>query len=340
MAKSIHNQNKVRLGAFRAALYDCDASRLRGQLNELFAPDCLVQLAHPLETLEGVTGLYEQAYAPLLRALPDLERRDFIVMAGESQGADWVGCCGHYLGVFERPWLDIPPTMHMLAMRYHEFFRFEDGQIVEMQALWDIPQVMMQAGAWPLAPSLAVEWVVPGPATQDGIVESPYDEAQSRASLQRVTDMLTAMGRSLEGIEAMELERYWHPKFNWYGPAGIGSMRRISGFRNWHQIPFLKSLPDRGVYIDKGIMFGDADYVAFTAWPGMHMTVSGDGWLGIAPSNREITMRSLDFWRRENGVIRENWVLVDLLHVYEQLGVDVFERMRELTVARHGRMQA
>ena len=339
MSKSIHNQNKERLGAFRAALYDCDASRLRGQLNEIFAPDCLVQLAHPLETLEGVTGLYEQAYAPLLRALPDLERRDFIVMAGESQGADWVGCCGHYLGVFERPWLDIPPTMHMLAMRYHEFFRFEDGRIVEMQALWDIPQVMMQAGAWPLAPSLAVEWVVPGPATQDGIVESPYDEAQSRASLQWVTDMLTAMGRSLKGIEAMQLERYWHPKFNWYGPAGIGSMRRISGFRNWHQIPFLKALPDRGVYIDKSIMFGDADYVAFTAWPGMHMTVSGDGWLGIAPSNREITMRSLDFWRRENAVIRENWVLVDLLHVYEQLGVDVFERMRELTVARHGRMR-
>ncbi len=340
MTKSIHNQNKDRLRAFRAALYDCDAGRLRGQLNEIFAPDCLVQLAHPLETLEGAAGLYEQAYAPLLRALPDLERRDFIVMAGESQGADWVGCCGHYLGVFERPWLDIPPTMHMLAMRYHEFFRFEDGRIVEMQALWDIPQVMMQAGAWPLAPSLAVEWVVPGPATNDGIIQIPYDESRSRASLQWVTDMLNAMGRSLEGIEAMELERYWHPNFIWYGPAGIGSMRRISGFRNWHQIPFLKALPDRGVIMDKGIMFGDADYVAFTAWPGMRMTVSGDGWLGIAPSGKEITMRSLDFWRRENGVIRENWVLIDLLHVYEQLGVDVFERMRELTVARHGRMQA
>ena len=338
MKASIHNQNKERLAALRGALYDCDEGRLRGQLNEIFAPDCLVQLAHPLETLDGAAGLYEQGYAPLLRALPDLERRDFIVMAGESQGANWVGCCGHYLGVFEQPWLDIPPTMHMLAMRYHEFFRFEEGQIVEMQALWDIPQVMMQAGAWPLAPSLAVEWVVPGPATQDGIIDDPYDEARSRASLHWVTDMLNAMGRSLEGIEAMQLDRYWHPKFNWYGPAGIGSMRRKSGFRNWHQIPFLKALPDRGVLMDKGIMFGDGDYVAFTAWPGMRMTVSGDGWLGIAPSGKAITMRSLDFWRREKGLIRENWVLVDLLHVYDQLGVDVFERMRELTVARHGRM--
>lgn len=30
-------------------------------------------------------------------------------------------------------------------MRYHEFFRIEDSKVVEMQALWDIPQVMLQA---------------------------------------------------------------------------------------------------------------------------------------------------------------------------------------------------
>ena len=41
-------------------------------------------------------------------------------------------------------------------------------------------------------------------------------------------------------------------------------------------------------------------------------------------------MRSLDFWRVEGDLIRENWVLVDLLDVYSQLGVDVFARMREL----------
>jgi hypothetical protein len=45
-------------------------------------------------------------------------------------------------------------------------------------------------------------------------------------------------------------------------------------------------------------------------------------------------MRSLDFWRCENGLIRENWVLVDLLHVYRQVGVDVLARMREFNKAR------
>ncbi|MCY4538736.1 MAG: ester cyclase [Chloroflexi bacterium] len=331
---SIHNRNKEFIGRLRAALYDIDARNLQRQLRELFAADCKARLAHPLESLHGVDALYERAYLPLLNAAPDLERRDFIVMAGATRGQNWVGCAGHYVGVFEQSWLDIPPTKHLMAMRYHEFFRIEDERIVELQALWDIPQVMMAAGAWPLAPSLAVEWIVPGPATTDGIITSDYDEAGSAVSVRLVGDMLSALGNSPQGEAAMALDRYWHPKMMWYGPAGIGSMRRISGFRHWHQIPFLKAMPDRAALMDKGIFFGDAAYVGFTAFPGMTMTISGDGWLGIAPSKQAITMRSLDFWRCEKGMIRENWVLVDLLDVYHQLGVDVFERMRELTAAR------
>jgi predicted ester cyclase len=125
---------------------------------------------------------------------------------------------------------------------------------------------------------------------------------------------------------------------NWYGPAGIGTARGIAAFRRQHQIPFLKALPDRRVILSgEGVMFGEGAYVATTGFPNMQMTVTGDGWLGIAPGNQAITMRSLDFWRCENGLIRENWVLVDLLHVYRQIGVDVFARMREMTYARQGR---
>ena len=82
-------------------------------------------------------------------------------------------------------------------------------------------------------------------------------------------------------------------------------------------------------------MFADGDFVGFTAWPGMEMTISADGFLGIAPSGQEITMRSLDFWRLEGGLIRENWVMVDLLHMYDQIGVDVFARLREFNKARN-----
>lgn len=136
----------------------------------------------------------------------------------------------------------------------------------------------------------------------------------------------------------MEMERFWHPKMSWYGPAGIGTGRGIKGFRNWHQIPFLKGMPDRGRYVDEITyhFFGDRNYAAVTGWPNMIQTISDDGWLGIAPTNQRVEMRSLDFWRIEKGLIRENWVLVDLLDVYNQIGVDVLARMREFNKARHG----
>ncbi|MEL6888105.1 MAG: polyketide cyclase, partial [Pseudomonadota bacterium] len=52
--------------------------------------------------------------------------------------------------------------------------------------------------------------------------------------------------------------------------------------------------------------------------------------------DKKIAMHSLDFWRLEHGLIRENWVMVDLLHMYDQLGVDVLARMREFNKARVG----
>ena len=66
----------------------------------------------------------------------------------------------------------------------------------------------------------------------------------------------------------------------------------------------------------------------------MLQTVSDDGWMGIAPSGKKSSMRSLDFWRQENDRIREIWVMVDILDAYRQLGVDVFARLREFNKAR------
>lgn len=327
-----HNRNKAIIGALRSALYDFDRGRLSSVVNNVFDPGCAVHLANPFEDLDGPGGLLDQALFPLADAVPDLERRDTIVIAGSVLGQDWVGCAGYYTGLFERPWLKIPPTGHQISLRFHEFYRMEEGRVIEMQALWDIPEVMMQAQAWPMAPSVGREWHVPGPATQDGIVAPPHDEEKATSSVKLVSDMLQRLSRFADGgVKAMALDQYWHPKMNWYGPSGIGTNRRIQGFRNWHQIPFLAAMPNRRGSGGKGALFGDGEYVGFTAWPGMTATITGDGWMGIAPAGQKITMRSLDFWRCEEGLIRENWVLVDLLDVYTQIGVDVFRRMEEFT---------
>ncbi len=324
----------ARLAPWRAALYDFDAPTALRALHALSREDTVFRLSHPIGEHVGAQCFFEQAYAPLAAAWPDLERRDTIVISGPDQdGHNWVGCAGYYTGVSIFPWLDIPATGHQMAMRFHEFYRFEDEELVEVQALWDIVEVMHQARAWPLAPSLGREWHVPGPATQDGIARAPYDPALSQASQQIVLDMLEHLGRHPQqgGPELMQLERFWHPRMNWYGPSGIGTGRGIEGFRRWHQIPFLKAMPDRGVSKNGAHFFADGAYVAVTGWPNMALTLSHDGWLGIAPAGQPLSMRSLDFWRVEHGLIRENWVLIDLLDIYAQLGVDVFARLRELT---------
>lgn len=336
----VQTQNKALIAPLRAAMYDFDETKVRNVLNAICAPDAIFHHCHPLGDSTGADAFYDTAYADLKTAWPDLERRDYIVMGGpDEHGNEWVGCGGYYTGVFIGPWLDIPPTGHQVVMRFHEFYRVVDNKVVEFQALWDIPEVMMQANAWPMSPSLGHEWHVPGPATQDGLIPGPYDTEKGKATCQHIIDMLDHLKKhpSEGGPEVMEMDRFWHERMNWYGPSAIGTGRGFAGFRNWHQIPFLGGMPDRGQYLDEITyhFFGDGEYAAVTGWPNMVQTVTHDGWLGIAPAGKKITMRSLDFWRLENGRIRENWVLVDILDAYRQLGVDVFARLREFNKARN-----
>ena len=320
-----------------AAMYNWSEEGVRKELNAIMAKDMVVHMCHPFGDMPG-DQYYESVLAKLHFSLPDIEKRPWIIMAGtDDHEDDWVGIAGTYIGTFVKPFLDIQPTGHLAHMRFHEYYKIKNEKIIEIQAIWDIPELMMQAGAWPMAPSLGREGLIPGPATCDGLQTGDYQHDVSTKSKTLVIDMLTAMSKHPEEPqEAMEMPRYWHPKMNWYGPAGIGTGRGISGFRHWHQIPFLMGMPDRGSFRDELTyhFFADGPYVAVTGWPNMKQTLSDDGWMGIAPSGRMITLRSLDFWRIERGQIRENWVLVDLLDVYRQLGVDVLGRMRTFNKAR------
>jgi hypothetical protein len=319
-----------------------EKNRVKYYLDELFSTDSKVKLCHPFGTVNGSEGLMETALLPLHEAMNDLERRDMIVLAGTTpEGQDWIGCMGNYMGTFVAPFLDIPPTGHLAHMRYHEYFRIEGGKVVEMQAIWDIPELMMQAGAWPMAPQLGKYLCTPAPMTQDGLTASGDGKATYDHVIAMLTDLCKYPGNPDPSV--MKLEQYWHPQFNWYGPAGIGTSRGTSGFRNWHQIPFLRGMPDRKLDNAGALSshwFGEGAYVCETGWPNMRLTITDDGWMGIAPSNKEVLLRSLDFWRREkggvhDGLIRENWVLVDLLDLYSQIGVEVLDRMREFNKARN-----
>lgn len=328
---------KSQLAPFRATMADIDVAAVRSTLAGTFAADAILRICHPFGTLTGPDELFDNCIAPLQAAMPDLERRDMILLAGTTpEGQDWVGAMGNYMGTFLAPFLGIPPTGHIAHMRYHEFFRLEDGKVVEMQTIWDLPELMMQARAWPMAPQLGAFLCTPAPMSGDGLTAT----GDGRASYEHVLAMLQDLCRypGDPNPRCMRLEKYWHPSFNWYGPAGIGAARGIAGFRNWHQIPFLRAMPDRKLD-EMGDLashwVSEGDYTCETGWPNMRLTLSDDGWLGIAPAGKEVLLCSLDFWRVENDLIRENWVLVDLLDMYKQVGVDVLARMHEFNKARN-----
>ena len=320
----------------QSAMMDFAELPVRSALNNLLTPKAKLQICYPFGELIGPESLYEGAYSQLFNSIPDLERRDMITMAGTTpEGQDWVGTMGNYMGTFVKPWLNIPATGHLTHMRFHEFFKIEDGAVSEMQAIWDIPEVMVQARAWPLAPQLGSFLCTPAPMTQDGLCISGNGDM----ALKRVLAMLTDLCRhpAEGGPEIMRLSTHWHSKFNWYGPTGIGTARGITGFRNWHQIPFLRGMPDRKLDAMGDLMshwISEGNYVCETGWPNMRLTLSDDGWMGLPPVEKEVLMRSLDFWRVEDGLIRENWVLVDLLDIYRQLGLDVFLRLSEFNKAK------
>ncbi len=326
---------KSSLSALRAALASYDAGAVAAAVAAGFAPEADVKLCHPFGTRQGGDGMAE-VWAMLAGAMPDLERRDMIVLAGTTaEGQDWVGCCGNYMGTFLAPFLGIPPTGQLAHMRYHEFYRLDAGRVVEVQAIWDIPELMMQAQAWPMAPQLGAFLCTPSPMSGDGLTA----HGDGQETQEHVIAMLTDLCKFPfdPDPEVMRLEHYWHPQVNWYGPAGIGTCRGISGFRNWHQAPFLRGMPDRKLDAMGDLMshwVAEGAYVCETGWPNMRLTLAGDGWMGLPPTGTEILMRSLDFWRMEAGLIRENWVLVDLLDVFRQVGVDVLGRMQEFNKAR------
>jgi predicted ester cyclase len=287
-------------------------------------------VAHPVNDLSGQQQVVEEFLRPLARALPDLERKTFIELSGEDNGECWIDGTGYFVGTFVESLFGIPATGKTLYLRYTEMLRLVDGRIVEYYLIPDFLDAMMQAGVYPLRPGLGHSGLMMPPSTMDGICseQNTRDHCYDESSKQLVLDMLDCL-RLYDGesLESMPLQDFWHPDFMWYGPGGIGTTRGIRGFRQQHQGPFLRAFPDRDVdHHANTIACGD--YIATGGWPHMHGTHSGDGWLGLPASQRHMSLRVMDIWRREGSHLRENWVAIDIPDMLMKMGLDVFAQMK------------
>lgn len=330
---SIKNvENKKIIKSFHDKIYGASVDTIESILYEYYHEDANWYGSQPFNELQGRKTLLETFWKPFLTAFPDVQKDVYMHFSGndpETIDDDWVVSSGNYVGTFKNDWLDIPPTKGLVWIRFVEFNRVVDGKIAETYTMIDILDLMRQAGLT-FVKSLAPEINIPGPSTHDGVIIGKCDEEESKKSFQIVYDMTYKGILSFKdkGIGNMGLEKYFSKDFMWYGPCGIGSTRGLNGFEEYHQKPFLKAVPDRNLIHEKRGCFAEGKYCALYEWRGFVATHTGNDWLGVPATNKPIVMRCMDLYRRDGEYLAKNWVFLDMIDILLQMGIDVFDRLR------------
>ena len=333
MTNSTTSENKQLVWDFWRQLSGGNSERLETEIRSHVHADVSWNGPHPINHLQGGDALIKEFWQPLLSSFPDLQRRCDVLIGGRYGGHDWVCATGNFTGTFDQDWLDIPATGGEIHVRFGEFCRVTSGKVDEIYLIVDILDVMRQAGVQLLPPSLGTEGLVPGPAASDGVLLKDQDKLETEKSLALVEAMIAGLlSYDQVDLRSMGMAQYWQQNMRWYGPSGIGTSRSLTEFEDFHQRPFLEAFPDRRGG-DHKARIADGNYVATTGWPSIQATHAGE-YLGVAATNKQITMRVMDWWRREGDMLAENWVFIDLVDLFLQFGIDLFDQMRRSTDQR------
>ncbi len=295
---------------------------------------------HPFGEQSGADAVAEAFWSPLRESFTSLQRRPDVFLAGvdvaSGDGAVWVCQMGHLLGLFDRPWLGIPPTGRMCLIRFCEFNRVDAEQIAETALFVDVISVMRQAGHYPLPPQTGAAGVHLGPLTHDGLLFHAQDPDEGKATMQLVDRLVKDLAQANQvanetgdnRVPRSVLEATWHSDMIWSGPDGVGATYTIDRYEQQHQYPFRLNLTDK-LFNGHVARFAEGDYACFFGWANLTNVASG-GFLGMTGSNEPADMRVADVYRRDGDRLAENWVFIDLLHWLGMQGLDVLVRMRQL----------
>lgn len=289
---------------------------------------------HPFNELIDPQSVGDTFWAPLKTALTSMQRRMDVFMAGANSLDDgasrWVVSMGHLMGLFDASWLGITPTGKLTMLRYAAFHRVEAGRIVEEAMFFDIPHLMIQAGLDPFPPATAQHMVQPGPATHDGLLYAAQDPTEGEKTLAAINAMIEDLGTWELGLPLEEeLARTWHDDMLWWGPAGIGATYTIERYAKQHSAPFRAAFKDRSK-TQHICRFGEGAFGGFFGWPNFSVIHTG-GFMGMPGSDATASMRVVDIYRRRGDKLIENWIFIDLLHFWDQLGLDVLGRTTGVT---------
>ncbi|MEM7753910.1 MAG: nuclear transport factor 2 family protein, partial [Pseudomonadota bacterium] len=237
---------KALVQAYHAALDAADW----GAAAQHVAPDCLWRGYHPFNEMTSPDQVVTRFWQPLHDSLSSMQRREDIFFAGlnEIDGftSTWVVSMGHLVGLFDAPWLGIPPTGRMAFLRYCTFLRVEGDRIAEIAMYFDIPHLMVQAGLSPMPNQTAAHLVQPGPMTHDGLIRGPQPAVEGTATLAAINAMIGDLGNWDLGLPLEEeLRRTWAEDMIWWGPTGIGATYTIPRYAAQHAGPFRATFTDR-----------------------------------------------------------------------------------------------
>ncbi len=296
----------------------------------------------PIGSLVGVEAITREFWKPFKRSFAEVERETHLFFGGESNGRVdgditkdgrmWVTGTGLFHGRFVEDYLGIKATGGDVSIRWGEFCCVEDGAITEVYFLIDLIDLMQQAGFAVLPPSLGAAGLYPAPAAGDGLVgvdsDSQPDIAQTAYSLDHIRRFIFEGLNAYDedALESMGMADWFHPDVRWYGPGGIGACLSFAEFEQLHQAPWLVAFPDRQVQ-DLDALFAEGLYTGAPGWAGVKATHTGV-YLDQPATGNSIDFNGLDWWKRDGETYIENWVFVDMIHLFEQFGVDLMERMK------------
>ena len=113
--------------AFEAA----NLSSIELGVKERFSPTAQINGSHPVNAAVPGIGYYSDMIAPTAQSFDGFTRQNYIVLAGEYQGSEWVTSMGYFYGHFRKSTFGIPPSNKMAFLRDSEFHKMEDGKITE-----------------------------------------------------------------------------------------------------------------------------------------------------------------------------------------------------------------
>lgn len=340
---SNHASNKQLVARFLTELADAEEADIARVLGAYCHEDCRWEIFHPFNRIDGLAAAATDFWAPLKRAFPDYEQRLAFVIGGTYEGREQVSSWGHVMGSFDGAWLGIPPTYAPCWLRFGFNAIVREGRIAKAYVLLDIIDVMRQAGFYPLRkmPGSAEQW--PFPPCDGGAAVDGFDPVLGERTLTIVREMQLGLPKAGEvkdlSTASSRHSHHWHRNMNWYGPAGIGSSRGLRGFRDFHGALFLQAFPDRaGIVRDPDapeeapghyVRLGDGRFAVTGGWPSLRATHTGGQWLGLPPSGRKLEMRVADWYRIDaDDKIIDNWVMIDVPHMLDQMGLDIFDDLR------------